>query len=133
MEHQCHADRGISGKSERVRDGCVHELEHTDARAGNSRFTPEALQANQAIIDGVRAVADRLGASVAQVSLAWVLAQGPNVIPIPGPDRIDQLEENLGAAKVVLDDEEEDSDAAVPSDDGGDASEEDPEASDVDE
>lgn len=48
-------------------------------------------------------MADRLGASVAQVSLAWVLAQGGNVIPIPGPDRIDQLEEDLGAAAVVLD------------------------------
>ncbi len=76
-----------------------------DARAGNARFTPEALQANQAIIEGVKAVADRLGASVAQVSLAWVLAQGDGVVPIPGPDRIDQLEEDVGAAKVVLDGE----------------------------
>ena len=40
-------------------------------------------------------MADRLGATVAQVSLAWVLAQGDNVVPIPGPDRIDQLEEDL--------------------------------------
>jgi aryl-alcohol dehydrogenase-like predicted oxidoreductase len=75
-----------------------------DARAGNPRFTPEAMLANQAILDGVRTVADRLGATVAQVALAWVLAQGDNVVPIPGPDRIGQLEEDLGASKVVLDD-----------------------------
>ena len=74
-----------------------------DARAANPRFTPQALQANQAIVDAVRAVAGRLGATVAQVSLAWVLAQGDGVIPIPGPDRIDQLEEDLGAATVMLD------------------------------
>jgi aryl-alcohol dehydrogenase-like predicted oxidoreductase len=74
-----------------------------DTRASNPRFTPEARQANQAIVDAVRVVADRLGVTVAQVSLAWVLAQGPNVVPIPGSDRIDYLEENVGAADVVLD------------------------------
>jgi aryl-alcohol dehydrogenase-like predicted oxidoreductase len=76
-----------------------------DARAGNPRFTPEALRANQAIVEAVRAVGHRLGASVAQVSLAWVLAQGDNIIPIPGPDRIAQLEEDVGAATIVLDGE----------------------------
>jgi aryl-alcohol dehydrogenase-like predicted oxidoreductase len=76
-----------------------------DARAGNPRFVPEAIRANQAIVEAVRAVGARLGASVAQVSLAWVLAQGDNVIPIPGPDRIDQLEEDVGAAAVVVDGE----------------------------
>jgi aryl-alcohol dehydrogenase-like predicted oxidoreductase len=74
-----------------------------DARAGNPRFTPDALKANQTLVDGVRAVANRLGATVAQVSLAWVLAQGDDVIPIPGPDRIAQLEEDVGAATVTLD------------------------------
>lgn len=76
-----------------------------DSRASNPRFTPEARRANQAIVDEVRAVADRLGASVAQVALAWVLAQGPGVVPIPGSDRIEYLEENVGAAEVVLDGE----------------------------
>jgi aryl-alcohol dehydrogenase-like predicted oxidoreductase len=76
-----------------------------DARAANPRFSPEALRANQPIVDAVRAVARRLGATVAQVALAWVLAQGDSVVPIPGPDRIEQLEEDLGAANVVLDGE----------------------------
>jgi aryl-alcohol dehydrogenase-like predicted oxidoreductase len=76
-----------------------------DARAANLRFTPQALEANQAIVEAVRAVGQRLGATVAQVSLAWVLAQGDCVVPIPGPDRIEQLEEDLGAADVILDDE----------------------------
>jgi len=85
-----------------------------DARAGNARFTPEALRANQAIVDGVRAIGQRIGATVAQVSLAWVLAQGDSVIPIPGPDRIDQLEEDVGAAAVVLDAEALSALAALP-------------------
>lgn len=75
-----------------------------DFRSGNPRFTPEALAANQAIVDGVQAIADRLGATSAQVALAWVLAQGKHVVPIPGTKRRRWLEQNVAAADVDLDD-----------------------------
>lgn len=74
-----------------------------DFRSANPRFTPEAMAANAAIVDGVRAVAERHGATPAQVALAWVLAQGPHVVPIPGTKRRRWLEENAEAASVVLD------------------------------
>ena len=74
-----------------------------DFRSANPRFTPEAMAANAAIVDGVRAVAERHGATPAQVALAWVLAQGPHVVPIPGTKRRRWLEENAAAASVVLD------------------------------
>jgi aryl-alcohol dehydrogenase-like predicted oxidoreductase len=74
-----------------------------DARAVNPRFTPEALAANQRIVAGIRAVADRRRATPAQVALAWVLAQGAGVVPIQGATTVAQLEENVAAAAVVLD------------------------------
>ena len=74
-----------------------------DFRSANPRFTPEAMAANAAIVDGVRAVAERHGATPAQVALAWVLAQGPHVVPIPGTKRRRWLEENAAAASLVLD------------------------------
>jgi aryl-alcohol dehydrogenase-like predicted oxidoreductase len=74
-----------------------------DVRAVNPRFTDAARAANRRIIDGVRAVASRLGATPAQVALAWLLAQSDAIVPIPGSDRIDYLEENVAAADVVLD------------------------------
>lgn len=73
-----------------------------DFRSANPRFTPEAMAANAAIVDGVRAVADRRGATPAQVALAWVLAQGDHVVPIPGTKRRRWLEENAAAADLVL-------------------------------
>ncbi|MEA2282330.1 MAG: hypothetical protein QOK21_2937 [Solirubrobacteraceae bacterium] len=73
-----------------------------DMRGHNPRFTPDALAANQAIADAVRDVAERLGATPAQVAIAWVLAQGSHVVPIPGTRRIAYLEENLGAANVQM-------------------------------
>jgi aryl-alcohol dehydrogenase-like predicted oxidoreductase len=73
-----------------------------DMRGHNPRFTPEALAANQAIADAVRDVARRLDATPAQVAIAWVLAQGAHVIPIPGTRRIAYLEENLEAAELEL-------------------------------
>jgi aryl-alcohol dehydrogenase-like predicted oxidoreductase len=79
-------------------------FEDLDFRATNPRFTPEAIDANLAIVDRVRAVADRHGATPAQIALAWVLAQGPHVAPIPGTKRIRYLEENLSAATIVLTD-----------------------------
>jgi aryl-alcohol dehydrogenase-like predicted oxidoreductase len=73
-----------------------------DARAVNPRFTPAALAANQVIVDRVRAVADRRGATPAQVALAWVLAQGPGVVPIQGATAVAQLDENVAAAAIGL-------------------------------
>jgi aryl-alcohol dehydrogenase-like predicted oxidoreductase len=73
-----------------------------DFRARNPRFTREALEANLAIVDRVRAVAERLGATPAQVALAWVLAQGDFVVPIPGTTKPERVEENAGAANLVL-------------------------------
>ena len=77
-------------------------FEDLDFRTNNPRFTPEAIDANLAIVDRVRAVADRHGATPAQIALAWVLAQGPHVAPIPGTKRRRYLEENLSAATIVL-------------------------------
>jgi len=73
-----------------------------DFRARNPRFTPEAMAANAALVDTVRAVADRVGATAAQVALAWVLAQAEHVVPIPGTKKQRWLEQNATAATVVL-------------------------------
>jgi aryl-alcohol dehydrogenase-like predicted oxidoreductase len=74
-----------------------------DFRRRNPRFQPEALAQNQAIVERVRDVAERVGATPAQVAIAWVLAQGEHVIPIPGTKRQSYLEENVGAVGVRLD------------------------------
>ncbi len=73
-----------------------------DFRSRNPRFTAEAMQANSALVDVVREVADRVMATPAQVALAWVLAQGIHVVPIPGTKKVHYLEENAEAAHVVL-------------------------------
>ena len=74
-----------------------------DIRAGIPRFQRDALEANQALVELVRGVGARRGASPAQVALAWLLARKPWVVPIPGTRRADRLAENLGAAAVRLD------------------------------
>jgi aryl-alcohol dehydrogenase-like predicted oxidoreductase len=74
-----------------------------DFRATNPRFQPEAMAANRAIVDGVRRVAERLGATPAQVAVAWVLAQGEHVLPIPGTKREAYLEEDLAGGTLALD------------------------------
>jgi aryl-alcohol dehydrogenase-like predicted oxidoreductase len=73
-----------------------------DFRTRNPRFTDEARTANQRIVDAVRAVAARLGCTPGQVAIAWTLAQGDQVVPIPGTKRIAYLEDNAGAAAVTL-------------------------------
>ncbi len=73
-----------------------------DIRAGLPRFTVEARQANQAVVDLVRRVAEAKGATPGQIALAWLLAQKPWIAPIPGTRRIERLEENLGAADLAL-------------------------------
>lgn len=85
-----------------------------DYRSANPRFTPEAMAANAAIVDGVRAIAGRRGATPAQVALAWVLAQGDHVVPIPGTKRRRWLEENAAAADLVLEPEDLADIAALP-------------------
>ena len=80
----------------------VDDLPEDDFRRRNPRFAEEALQANLAIVDTVRAIAEAQGATPAQVALAWVLAQGDDVVPIPGTKRVRYLEENLGALTVDL-------------------------------
>jgi aryl-alcohol dehydrogenase-like predicted oxidoreductase len=78
------------------------EFSDGDIRAGLPRFTREAREANLALVDRVRTVADRVGATVGQVALAWLLAQGRSIVPIPGTRRLTRLQENIGAADVEL-------------------------------
>ena len=78
------------------------EFSDGDIRSTLPRFTVEAREANLALVDHVRAVAERKGVSVGQVALAWLLAQGPSIVPIPGTRRLSRLDENLGAAQVEL-------------------------------
>jgi aryl-alcohol dehydrogenase-like predicted oxidoreductase len=73
-----------------------------DVRAILPRFTTEARQANQAVVDLIRRIADRVAATPAQVALAWLLAQAPWIAPIPGTRRLERLAENLGAADLTL-------------------------------
>ena len=73
-----------------------------DFRASNPRFTDEALVQNRVIVDAVGRVAEQVGCTPAQVAIAWTLAQGPYVIPIPGTKRLSYLEENTAAAEVEL-------------------------------
>ena len=74
----------------------------TDFRNTVPRFAPENRAANQAVVDLVRAIAARKGVTPAQLALAWVLAQRPWIVPIPGTTKLHRLEENLGAAGVEL-------------------------------
>ena len=78
----------------------------TDFRNLIPRFSPEARKANMALVDVVKRVAERKGAAPAQVALAWLLAQGPSIAPIPGTTKQHRLEENLGAAELSLTDED---------------------------
>jgi aryl-alcohol dehydrogenase-like predicted oxidoreductase len=78
------------------------EFSEGDIRANLPRFTVEAREANLALVERVRAVAERNDASLGQIALAWLLAQGPSIVPIPGTRRLTRLDENLGAAKVTL-------------------------------
>jgi len=74
----------------------------TDFRNISPRFTPEARAANQAVVDLLRKIADQKGGTPAQVALAWLLAQKPWIVPIPGTTKIHRLEENLGAVNIQV-------------------------------
>jgi aryl-alcohol dehydrogenase-like predicted oxidoreductase len=73
-----------------------------DIRSTIPRFTPEALQHNQALVDLIGSIAQRKGATPGQIALAWLLAQKPWIVPIPGTRKLHRLEENIGAADVQL-------------------------------
>ena len=74
----------------------------SDVRSWFPRFTPEAMNANQALVDLVKDVARAKRASPAQIALAWLLAQKPSIVPIPGTRKQNRLEENMAADEVML-------------------------------
>ena len=77
-------------------------LSDTDFRQGLPRFTPEARKANQTLVDLLKEMAARKKATPAQIALAWLLAQRPWIVPIPGTTKLPRLAENLGAANIEL-------------------------------
>ncbi len=74
----------------------------TDFRNTLPRFTPEARKANQTLVDMLAAIGKRKGATPAQIALAWLLAQKPWIVPIPGTRKLERLQENIAAASVEL-------------------------------
>jgi aryl-alcohol dehydrogenase-like predicted oxidoreductase len=77
-------------------------FDSTDFRKNLPRFTPEALKANQALIDLLGAIGKKKRATPAQIALAWLLAQKPWIVPIPGTTKLSRLEENIGSVAVEL-------------------------------
>jgi aryl-alcohol dehydrogenase-like predicted oxidoreductase len=77
-------------------------FDSSDFRNIVPRFTPEARKANQALVDLLRTIAERKKATPAQIALAWLLAQKPWIVPIPGTTKLARLEENIGAATLEL-------------------------------
>ena len=80
----------------------VDQLDADDFRRQNPRFEGENFDANQRIVEQVQAVASEIGVKPGQVALAWILAQGDNIAPIPGTKRISYLEENVAADSITL-------------------------------
>jgi aryl-alcohol dehydrogenase-like predicted oxidoreductase len=77
-------------------------FDSSDFRSTLPRFTPEALKANQALIDLLGSIAEQKQATPAQIAIAWLLAQKPWIVPIPGTTKLDRLDENIGAVSVEL-------------------------------
>ena len=82
------------------------DLPEGDWRRTNPRFAEEAMQQNLRLAEAIKALAEKKGATPAQLALAWVLAQGENFVPIPGTKRVKYLEDNMGALSVVLSDDD---------------------------
>ncbi|WP_159994277.1 aldo/keto reductase [Roseomonas sp. 18066] len=82
--------------------GAATTIAASDFRAKLPRFTPEAMAKNQALVDLLAGIGRLKGATPAQIALAWLLAQKPWIVPIPGTTKLHRLEENLGAAEVAL-------------------------------
>jgi aryl-alcohol dehydrogenase-like predicted oxidoreductase len=78
------------------------EFDSSDIRSSIPRFAADVRGANRAVVDLLQTIAARKGATAGQIALAWLLAQQPWIVPIPGTRRLDRLEENLGAADVEL-------------------------------
>jgi aryl-alcohol dehydrogenase-like predicted oxidoreductase len=78
------------------------KFDKSDFRSIVPRFTPEALDANQSLVDLLKEVANQRKATAAQIALAWILAQKPWIVPIPGTTKLHRLEENIGAANIEL-------------------------------
>jgi aryl-alcohol dehydrogenase-like predicted oxidoreductase len=84
-------------------DRCrARPLPANDIRSRNPRFTQEAIKANQGVIDLLARIGGEKGATPAQIALAWLLAQKPWIVPIPGSRRLERLDENNGAVNVAL-------------------------------
>ena len=77
-------------------------FDKTDIRSSIPRFTPEARKANLALVDLLSSIGKQINATPAQIALAWLLAQKPWIVPIPGTTKLHRLEENLGAAEIEL-------------------------------
>ena len=77
-------------------------FDSSDLRSRIPRFTPEARKANQVLLDLLAKIAEQKGATLAQIALAWLLAQKPWIVPIPGSRKLERLEENIGAVAVEL-------------------------------
>lgn len=77
-------------------------FDSSDIRSKNPRFTPEAITANQGVVDLLSSIGHQKGATPAQIALAWLLAQKPWIVPIPGSRKIERLDENLGSVSVDL-------------------------------
>jgi aryl-alcohol dehydrogenase-like predicted oxidoreductase len=73
-----------------------------DIRSRNPRFTPEAIRANRAVIELLERIAAEKGGTPAQIALAWLLAQKPWIVPIPGSRKIERLDENIGSVNIEL-------------------------------
>lgn len=74
----------------------------TDIRSNNPRFTPEAIKANRVVVDLLEQIGSQKGATPAQIALAWLLAQKPWIVPIPGSRSLERLDENIGAVDIEL-------------------------------
>lgn len=80
----------------------VDQLDENDFRRNNPRFEDEALAANLRIVDVIEGVAGEVDATPAQVALAWLLAQGEDIVPIPGTRKLERVDENIGATELAL-------------------------------
>jgi aryl-alcohol dehydrogenase-like predicted oxidoreductase len=91
----------------------LSDLDDSDVRRHNPRFAGDALQQNLRIVEEVETVAREAGATPGQVAIAWLLAQGDDIVPIPGTKRVSRLEENAAAADLQLTDEQRSRLAAI--------------------
>ena len=82
------------------------DFEEGDFRRGNPRFSKENFPKNLELVEKIKAIADKKGCTPGQLTLAWLMLQGEDIIPIPGTKKIPYLEENMGSLKVQITEEE---------------------------